>query len=191
VWEDLKSIEEYLRGVDPFDIPLDKYRSIVNNDEYSSLASRIIIERLHELHGDWIKKKLEESKAQSIVVCNGKVIYSSRKRYEPSDEELKRMEEEMGKPCYVITGEPLIEEQSSWSILGVDDYFYGARVGLFPLTASTQPLTKSAKYFSPGLLTVSTHLIGMLRALSTSRKSHRSLDTTKPPRPTAIMTSGT
>jgi hypothetical protein len=123
VREDLKSIEEYLRGIDPFNIPLGKYRFLVNNDECSSLASRIIIERLHELHGDWIKKKLEENKARSIVVCNGKVIYSSRKRYEPSDEELKRMEEEMGKPCYVITGEPLIEEQSSWSILGVDDYF--------------------------------------------------------------------
>lgn len=52
-------------------------------------------------------------KARSIVLCGGRVIYSSKKKYEPSDEEIRRMKEEMGKPCFVVTGEPLIEERKS------------------------------------------------------------------------------
>lgn len=121
--EDLKTVEEYLKSVDPFDIPLDKYRELVYNKEYSRVANRIIVERLHKLHGDLIKKGFKKAGAQSIVLCGGRVVYSSKKRYEPSDEEIRRMEEEMGKPCFVVTGEPLIEERSSWSYLDVEDYY--------------------------------------------------------------------
>jgi len=121
--EDLKTIEEYLNSVDPFDIPLDKYRELVYNEGYSRVANRIIAERLHKLHGDLIRKEFKRTKAQSIVLCNGKVIYSSKNRYEPSDEEIRKMEEEMGKPCFIITGEPMIEEKSSWSYLSAEDYY--------------------------------------------------------------------
>lgn len=121
--ENLKAIEKYLRSIDPFKIPLDKYRSLINNDEYSNLVNRVITKRLDELYGSWIKKKLKETGTQSIVVCDGKVIYSSKNRYEPSDKELNEMEEKMAKPCYIITGEPLIEEQSNWSYLSVNDYY--------------------------------------------------------------------
>ncbi|MEM0161946.1 hypothetical protein [Thermofilum sp.] len=48
-----------------------------------------------------IKKGLR--RAQSIVLCGGRVIYSSKKRYEPSNEEIRRMEEEMEEPCFVVT----------------------------------------------------------------------------------------
>lgn len=122
--EDLKTIEEYLKNTDPFDIPLDKYRELVNNNsEYSSLVNQIITEKLNKLHGDWIKDKLKETKAQSIVVCDRRVIYSSKNRYDPPDEELREMEEKMGKPCYIISGEPLIEERSNWSFLWKEDYY--------------------------------------------------------------------
>ncbi|MGB9717879.1 MAG: hypothetical protein ACPL4E_05490, partial [Thermoproteota archaeon] len=121
--EEAKEIEEYLECIDPFEIPLDKYRKIINDDKYGSLAEQIITKRLEELHGSWIKKKLRETKAQSIVVCDGRVIYFSKNRYEPPDEKLREMEEETGKPCYVITGEPLIEERSGWSYLSKSDYY--------------------------------------------------------------------
>jgi hypothetical protein len=120
--EELKEIEEYLRGIDPFDIPLDKYRRIMNDERYSSLANQILV-KLDELYGDWIREKFRETKAQSIVVCDRKVVFYSKNRYEPSDGEVRKMEEKMGKPCYVITGEPLIEERSNWSFLSESDYY--------------------------------------------------------------------
>jgi len=74
--EDLKSVEEYLNSVDPFEIPLEKYRETINDESYGSLASQMIARRLLELHGNWIKEELGKRRAQSIVVCNGKVIFS-------------------------------------------------------------------------------------------------------------------
>jgi len=60
--EDIKAIEEYLNSVDPFEIPLEKYREIIDDESYSSLASRIIARRLFKLHGNWIREELRKRK---------------------------------------------------------------------------------------------------------------------------------
>lgn len=110
-----------IQQVDPFEASLDWVRSL-DQEEYG-----ILLDRLEELHGDWLKKRLEETNSQAIVVCDHQVIHTSQDRYSPSDEELEKMEEKLGKPCYVIMGEPLIEEQanpvSTWFDLGRGDYY--------------------------------------------------------------------
>lgn len=112
-----RASKAHLLKMDPFDAPLEVVHQL-RGEEYGML-----LDRLDELHGDWIKKKLMETGAQSIVVCDHKVIFTSQNRYEPSDEELLKMEKQIGKPCYVIAGEPLIEERSGWSDLGRGDYY--------------------------------------------------------------------
>jgi len=106
-----------VKEVDPFSVPLDVVRAF-NEEEYS-----LLLDRLEALHGDWIKEKLAETGAQSIVICDGQVVYTSEDRYEPSDEDLEKMEEKVGKPCYVVMGEPPIEEYARWSDLGRGDYY--------------------------------------------------------------------
>ncbi|TDA41536.1 MAG: hypothetical protein DSO07_04045 [Thermoproteota archaeon] len=45
-----------------------------------------------------------------IVLCDGKVVYASNR--EPSDEEIRSMERNLGKVCYVLTEDPI--EESCW-----------------------------------------------------------------------------
>lgn len=136
----MEDLKEYLESIDPFKIPLDKYRELLRGD--NSLVGRMIMRRLDELHGSWIRGRLRELGAQSIVVCDGKVVYASRNRYEPPDEELRRMEDEMGKPCYVVTGEPLIEGKSGWSYLSVGDYYPTLEISLGRIDWSEEEVFK-------------------------------------------------
>jgi hypothetical protein len=76
--ENLKSIEEYLERTDPFDIPLDKYRSLTNNEKTRSLVYRMVMERLYELYAEWIEnefRKRRNEPARSLLVCDRKVIF--------------------------------------------------------------------------------------------------------------------
>jgi len=123
--EDLESIKE-LERIDPFDIPLDKYRSLTNNEKTRSLAYRIIMERLYELYAEWIEnefRKRRNEPARSLLVCDRKVIFSSKDEYGPSGKYIAEIEEKMGKPCYLLSEEPLIEEKVSWQDLGGGDYY--------------------------------------------------------------------
>ena len=54
-----------------------------------------------------------------IVLCDGKVVYASNR--EPSDEEIRSIERNLGKICYVLT-EDLIEE-SRWIPIADGDYY--------------------------------------------------------------------
>ena len=100
--------KEYLENIDPFEIPLDYYKSL-NSDEDWFLTNR-----LFALYGSWIQSKFEEYSAESLVLCNQKVVFASKNRYEPTDERIANLEKKMGKPCYVVTREPLIEEMVGW-----------------------------------------------------------------------------
>lgn len=111
--KNLKSIEEYLRSVDPFDIPLNMYRFLVNNDEYCSIVHHIIAKRIYELYGDWVKKEFTERRAGSLVVCGKEVILTSKDRYGFSNKQIAEIENRLGKPCYLLSGEALIEERAS------------------------------------------------------------------------------
>jgi len=115
------NIKEYLSGLDPFDIPLDTYRSLVTDDKHRNLANRIITERLYKLHGNWIYEEFDKRRmAQSLVLCDGEVILESKERYGP--ENFIQVEARIGKPCYLVAREALIEE-SRWSDLKGGDYY--------------------------------------------------------------------
>jgi len=64
-----------------------------------------------------------EHSAESLVLCDRKVVYASENRYEPSDEEILEIEAKTGKPCYVVTREALIEERVQWSEIQRGDYY--------------------------------------------------------------------
>jgi hypothetical protein len=111
--EDLKAIEEYLRNIDPFEISLNRYRSLVNNEESCGRVLHMIARRIYELHGNWINTELQKRNAKSLLVCDKKVIASSKDRYEFSSRYVAQIEDELKKPCYPLSGETLIEEGSS------------------------------------------------------------------------------
>ena len=113
---ELKQHKEYLGNIDPFEIPLDYYKSLTGDEDW------FLTNRLFSLYGNWIQTKFEENSAESLVLCNRKVVYASKNRYEPIDEWVTELEAKMGKPCYVVTREPLIEERARWSELQRGDY---------------------------------------------------------------------
>jgi len=114
---ELTQHKEYLDNVDPFDIPLDDHQSLTSGEDW------FLTTRLFSLYDSWIRTKFEEHSAESLVLCNRKVVYASKNRYEPTDEKIAELEDKLGKPCYVITREPMIEERVSWSGLRRGDYY--------------------------------------------------------------------
>ncbi len=128
--EDLKAIEEYLRNIDPFEISLNRYRSLVNNEESCGRVLHMIARRIYELHGDWINTELQKRNAKSLLVCDKKVIASSKDRYEFSSRYVAQIEDELKKPCYPLSGETLIEEGVQWSGLEDEDYYPAVEVYL-------------------------------------------------------------
>ncbi len=108
---------KYLENIDPFEIPLDVYKSLTSDEDW------FLTTRLFSLYEDWIQSKFEEHSAESLVLCNRKVIFASKNRYEPTDEWVTELEAKMGKPCYVVTREPLIEERIQWSEIQRGDYY--------------------------------------------------------------------
>lgn len=114
-------IKEYLSKIDPFDIPLETYKSLVTDDKHRTLANRIITERLYKLYGNWIYEEFtKRRRAQSLVLCDKKIVLESEELYGPK--KLAQIETRIGKPCYLVGREALIEE-SRWSNLEGDDYY--------------------------------------------------------------------
>jgi len=114
-------IKEYLSKLDPFEIPLETYKSLVVDAEYRTLANRIITERLYKLYGNWIYEEFtRRRKAQSLVLCDKKVIMESEELYGPKN--FWEIERRAEKPCYLVGREALIEE-SRWAGLEGGDYY--------------------------------------------------------------------
>jgi hypothetical protein len=106
-----------LKNIDPFEISLDTYHNL-SNKEY-----RLVINRLYELYGSWIKEKFQQTKAAALVLCDRKVVYAADNEYEPEDRVINELEKQFKKPCYIIVRSPMIEEIASWSYLGNDDFY--------------------------------------------------------------------
>jgi len=114
---ELQQPKEYLKDIDPFDIPLNLYHSLSSEEHY------ILMERLYATYGNWILNKFNETKAAALVLCDRRVVYASDNEYEPEDSVIDSIESEIGKPCYIINPPPLIEESARWSELGDGDYY--------------------------------------------------------------------
>lgn len=97
--------KEYLGNIDPFEIPLDYYKSLTSDEDW------FLTTRLFALYGGWIQTKFKEHSAEALVLCDREVVYASKNRYEPSDETITELEAKMGKTCYIVTKEPMIEER--------------------------------------------------------------------------------
>ena len=114
---ELNQRKEYLQNTDPFEIALDYYKSLTSDEDW------LLTARLFSLYNDWIQAKFKEHDAESLVLCGRRVVFSSSNRYEPTDEQISELEARMGKPCYVVAREPLIEERVGWLELPKGDYY--------------------------------------------------------------------
>jgi len=115
---ELKQSKEYLANIDPFKVPLDYYKSLTSDEDW------FLQTRLFSLYDVWIQSKFEEHSAESLVLCNREVVFASKDRYEPTDEQVTELEAKMGKPCYVVTREPLIGERTGRSEIQRGDYYF-------------------------------------------------------------------
>jgi hypothetical protein len=107
-----------IEKLDPFEIPLERYRSLSNDEDW------LLTQRLFALHGPWIREQLKATGAGLIIVCDRKVVYTSKDEDDlAADRVAEELERKLKKPCYIITREPLIEEQARWSDLGGGDYY--------------------------------------------------------------------
>lgn len=102
---------ETLRLKDPFDI------SIRERDSMSPKQLSAVYDQLIERYADLIKQNIGKD-ARFLILCDRRVVASRSSEF--SDGEIKRLELEHGKVCYIIT-EDLVEE-SPWSPLNGDFY---------------------------------------------------------------------
>ena len=77
-----------------------------------------LYDSLLEEHGSLIRESMGKG-SRYVVLCDGRVVYASGR--EPSDEEIRGMEKNLGKACYVLTEDPI--EESRWSPIGDGDYY--------------------------------------------------------------------
>lgn len=112
---DLKTLTQWLEKIDPFDIPLEEFKAL-RKGKYRSLADRIIMKQLYKNYGSWIETQFKERQGiHALVVCDRQVILSTEDEYGPSGQQIDEIELKMGKPCYLVSREPLIEENASWT----------------------------------------------------------------------------
>jgi hypothetical protein len=146
-----KRILSEIEKLDPFEIPLERYHSLSNDEDW------FLTQRLFALHGPWIREQLKATGAGLIIVCDRKVVYTSKDKDDlAADRVAEELERKLGKPCYIITKEPLIEEQARWSDLGGGDYYptlalySGRRIGT--IAGSSEMGCKSSATLTPGTL---------------------------------------
>lgn len=101
-----------VEAVKPFEV------STAERDSMTPEELIALYDSLLEEHGRLIRESVGKS-SRYIVLCNGKVVYASNR--EPSDEELRNLEKNLGKVCYVLTEDPI--EESRWSPIGDGDYY--------------------------------------------------------------------
>ena len=96
-----------MRSIDPFNIPLEEFNQLTF-DEWKEYA-----DRAYELCRREIRESFEE--AEYVVVCNRRVILATNNPSKVSGQEISRLMEKYGKPCYTFS-RPLAIEEVSWSI---------------------------------------------------------------------------
>lgn len=101
-----------VRADEPFEVSTAE-RDLMTPEELTALYDSLL-----EEHGRLIRESLGKS-SRYIVLCDGKVVYASSR--EPSDEEIRNLEKNLGKVCYVLTEDPI--EESLWSPIGDGDYY--------------------------------------------------------------------
>jgi len=114
---------------DPFALSLEEYLALSEEQQWT------LTQKLYERYAEWIRQQFQKTKAALLVLCDGKVIYSSSDRYDfRADEVVAQTEQQRKKPCFILTCPLLVEETAAWSDLGRGDYyptveiFLGARV---------------------------------------------------------------
>ncbi|MEW6103832.1 MAG: hypothetical protein AB1630_08495 [bacterium] len=109
---------EGLSITDPFDLDPSVLVGRLDFKTYDKLYTTV-----YERYGEQINQKIIETKAKTLVVYkdNGelKVAGKSNSPYYPSDDELEKIQQEVGKVCYVV-GRDVIEEsqcieESNWT----------------------------------------------------------------------------
>jgi hypothetical protein len=98
--------------VEPFEVSATD-RGSMTPGELTALYDSLL-----EEHGRLIRESLGKG-SRYIVLCDGKVVYASNR--EPSDEEVRNLEKNTGKVCYVLTEDPI--EESRWSPIRDGDYY--------------------------------------------------------------------
>jgi len=98
---------------DPFALSLEDYLALGDEQQW------ILTQKLYERYANWIQQQFQKTGAALLVLCGGKVIYSSSDRYDfRADEIVARTEQQRKKPCFILTCPLLVEEVAAWSDLG-------------------------------------------------------------------------
>ncbi len=100
-----------------FLIPFEDYLALSDNerDEIQSGA--------YEKYGSWIDEKLEQLRAQWMLLCGGKLIeWSAKLQDYPSDEKMHALGKQLGYAPLVFVANLHIEE-SLWAALPRDDFY--------------------------------------------------------------------
>jgi predicted transcriptional regulator len=107
-------VEDLFQGrvIKPFEI------STSERDSMTSEELTVLYDSLLEEYGRLIRESLGKG-SRYIVLCDGKVVYASNR--EPTDEEIRNLEKNLGKVCYVLTEDPI--EESHWSPIGDKDFY--------------------------------------------------------------------
>ena len=121
-------------AADLFGLPFAHYLAL-SDKERDAIALRA-----YQTLRTWIDAKLEERKAEWILVCGGEVIESSPtlQNY-PSREKLMQTGQQRGLVPFVFVRGPLIEE-SGWSVLPRGDFYPTIRLSIAAAGTSTEHL---------------------------------------------------
>jgi len=96
---------------DPFSVSVAR-RDRMNPQEQAALYDAVV-DRCQEL----IQAKLQSSRY--LVLCDGRIVKTAD--LEPTDEEVKHLEQRLGKVCYVLTQDRI--EESRWGPIRDGDYY--------------------------------------------------------------------
>jgi len=109
--EDQPKAQAPAKRVEPFKVSIAE-RDLMTTKELTALYDRLVGE-----HGRLVGDHLGRG-SRYIVLCDGKVVH--RSNHEPSDEEIRNLERNLGKVCYALTEDPI--EESRWSPIRNGDY---------------------------------------------------------------------
>ena len=110
-WAEGSALQFGVKRLKAFSISIEE-RDSLTPEEISSLYDDISREYANVLD-------VELGKQRFVILCDGRVVY--RSNYEPTDDQVRSLEEKYGKPCYVFTRD--LVEESAWSSIGSGDYY--------------------------------------------------------------------
>ncbi len=101
-----------MEKVDPFGLALELYQALDDQQDWA------LTRRLYALYGPWIEEQFRRTGAALLVISDRQVVYTSADRYDPqADRVVEETERRSGKPAYIVTRLPIIEERAAWSDL--------------------------------------------------------------------------